>query len=231
VWSGFGVDVAGDGGVLEVGAELAGEARPFGIVPAAGGLRAVVAAAGRGEVAAAGRPVVRVWHSMFAVAGVGRAEAERERADQVAQLGLEPEPSGGLVGADVEMLGKVEDRLDRDLGVGVAAPDPHLFGGDRAGGLVDAGESARSEDGGILEVDVQHHLTPLTPTGLVVGGGAEVEGLLVAGEVAGRDRAAHVEGLGGAEQQLLVGIGGQGGVEVDRISQVEVALVARSRRC
>ena len=28
----------------------------------------------------------------------------------------------------------------------------------------------------------------------------------------------------GAEQQLLVGIGGQGGVEVDRIGQVEVAL-------
>ena len=121
------------------------------VVPAAGGLRAVVAAAGRGEVAAAGRSVVRVWHSVFAVAGVGGAEAEREGADQVAQLGLEPEPSGGLVGADVEMLGKVEDRLDRDLGVGVAAPDPDLFGGDRAGGLVDAGESARAEDGGMLE--------------------------------------------------------------------------------
>ena len=59
---------------------------------------------------------------MFAVAVLGGAEAERERAGEVAELGLELEPGGGLVGADVEVLGQVEDGLDGDLGVGVGAP-------------------------------------------------------------------------------------------------------------
>ena len=61
-------------------------------------------------------------------------------------------------------------------------------------------------------------------------GWLQVQGELVAGQVAGRDGAAYVQGLGGAGQQLLVGIGREGGVEVDRVGQVEVALgVHRAR--
>ena len=53
---------------------------------------------------------------------------------------------------------------------------------------------------------------------------------MVAGQVAGRDGAAYVQGLGGAGQQLLVGISREGGVEVDRVGQVQVALgVHRAR--
>ncbi len=79
-------------------------------------------------------------------------------------------------------------------------------------------------DGGVLEVDVQHHLT-LTASGRLGGSLAvEVEGGLVAGQVAGRDGTADVQGLGGAGQQLLVGISGEGGVEVDRVGQVQLAL-------
>ena len=59
----------------------------------------------------------------------------------------------------MEVLGQVEHRLHGDPGVGVGAPLADLFGGDRAAGLLDPGEAAGAEDGGVLEVDVQHHLT------------------------------------------------------------------------
>ena len=137
---GVGGDVEGAGVVFEeLVAQRAAPQVDAGfdgdVGPAAGGLRAVVAPAAGREVAAAGRSAVISSgrrDSVFAVAGFGGAEAERERADAVAELGLELEPGGGFVGADVEVLGQVEDRLDGDLGVGVAAPLPDLFGGDRA---------------------------------------------------------------------------------------------------
>ena len=96
---------------------------------------------------------------MFAVAVFGGAEAEREHAGAVAELGLELEPGGGLVGPDVDVLGQVEDGLDGDLGVGLGAPLPDLRGGDRAAGLLEPRDPAGAEDGGLFEVDVQHHLT------------------------------------------------------------------------
>ncbi len=73
----------------------------------------------------------------------------------------------------------------------------------------------RALDGGVFEVDVQHHLTLTASAVGSAGPLGEVEGGLVAGQVAGRDGAAHVQGLGGAGQQLLVGISGERGVEVD----------------
>ena len=119
---------------------------------------------------------------------------------------------------------------------GLAHQLPDLLGGDRSRGLLDPGESAGASpdalDGGVLEVDVQHHLTlPAWPVqGRLHRPRLQVEGELVAGQVAGRDGAAHVQGLGGAGQQLLVGIGREGGVEVDRVGQVQVALgVHRAR--
>ena len=75
---------------------------------------------------------------------------------------------------------------------------------------------------------MQHHLRRwrcgLRPgRGRLIGRG-QVEGGLVAGEVADRDGAAYVEGLGGAEEQLVVGVGGDRLVEVEGIGEVEVAL-------
>ena len=46
----------------------------------------------------------------------------------------------------------------------------------------------------------------------------------MAGEVAGGDGAAYVQRLGGPGEELLVGVGGDRGVEVDRVGEVEVAL-------
>ena len=54
----------------------------------------------------------------------------------------------------MEVFGEVEDRLDGDLGVGGGAPLPDLLGGDRAAGLLEPGEAAGAEDGGVFEVDV-----------------------------------------------------------------------------
>ena len=55
--------------------------------------------------------------------------------------------------------------------------------------------------------------------GLAVG---EVEGGLAAGEVADRDRAADIEGLGGAEEELVVGVGGDRCLQVEGVGEVEV---------
>ena len=67
----------------------------------------------------------------------------------------------------MEVLGQVEDRLDGDLRVGVGAPLADLGGGDRATGLLEPGEPAGAEDGGVLEVDVQHHLATAAVTSRV----------------------------------------------------------------
>jgi hypothetical protein len=81
---------------------------------AAGGLGSVVSSAAGRDVAGAGGSAVLVGDAVLAVAGFCGSEAERERADQVAELGLELEPGPRLVGVDVEVVGEVDDRLDRD---------------------------------------------------------------------------------------------------------------------
>ena len=74
---------------------------------------------------------------------------------------------------------------------------------------------------------MQHHLAlPAWRGGCGSVVAAEVEGVLGAGQVAGRDGAAHVQGLGRAQQELLVGVRGERGVQVQRVGQVEVALDA-----
>ena len=92
----------------------------------------------------------------------------------------------------MDVVGEVQDRLDVDPGVGVGAPLTDLLGGDRAAGLVEPGESAGAEDGGVLEVDVQHHLPRRAGEGLVRSA-VRSRVVLVSGEVFGRDRAAYVE--------------------------------------
>ena len=59
----------------------------------------------------------------------------------------------------MQVLGQIEDRLHGDLRAGVGAPLADLGGGDRATGLLEPREPAGTEDGGVLEVDVQHHLS------------------------------------------------------------------------
>ena len=57
-----------------------------------------------------------------------------------------------------------------------------------------------------------------------MGGEGEVEGELVAGELSGGHRTAHVQGLLRAAGFELFGTGGQRGVEVEGIGKVELAL-------
>ena len=78
---------------------------------------------------------------------------------------------------------------------------------------------------------MQHHLTRL---GSRLAGGrldcslvrdqvVEVEGELVAGELAGGDGAAYVEGVGRPQGQQLVRALRDGGVEVEGVGEVELA--------
>ena len=65
------------------------------------------------------------------------------------------------------------------------------------------------------------------------GGVGEVEGGLVAGEVADRLGPAYVKGVGRAEEELGVGIVGDGGLEVEGVGEVDVPVdpdPARHRR-
>ena len=106
------------------------------------------------------------------------------------------------------MLVEVDDRLDDDLGVGVGAPGADLVGGDGAAVVLDPRQLQAVQpcagDGGLGEVHVEHHLPRLGrgAVGLagrcarVASSAVEVEGELAAGEVAGGDGAAYVEGLG-----------------------------------
>jgi hypothetical protein len=165
--------------------------------------------------------------AVVAVAGFGGSEAEGERADQVAQLGLELEPGGGFVRVDVDVVGEIQHRLHRDVGVRVAAPLADLFGSDRTADLLEPGEPAGAKEGGVFEVDVQHHLA-LVPTGPALGrlSGCvcQVKSRLVAGEVAHGDGAADVEGLGRTQQKLLVCVRGDRGLQVQGVGQVDIAV-------
>ncbi len=71
-------------------------------------------------------------------------------------------------------------------------------------------------DGGVGEVDVEHHGP--TPAGVDLAG-VEVEGELLAGDLTHRHRAAYVEGLGGAELGELGGGPADGGLEVQRVGR------------
>ena len=76
-------------------------------------------------------------------------------------------------------------------------------------------------------MDVDDHLPGLHGRLARLGGGevgVEVEGELVAGEVAGGDGAAYVEGLGAAEGGELFGDLGDGGVEVEGVGEVELGV-------
>ncbi len=168
-------------------------------------------------------PSSLVRHAVFAVAGFGGAEAEREGADQVAELGLELEPGRGLVGGHVQVLGQVQNGLDGDLGVGLGAPLPDLLRGDRAAGLLQPGDPAGAEDGGLFEVHVQHHLTLAACAALRVAVG-ELESSLAARDDADREGTAYVEGLGRAEQPEFLGAGGDCSLEVQGVGQVQVAV-------
>ena len=77
-------------------------------------------------------------------------------------------------------------------------------------------------DCGFLEVDVQHHLTPATARSSVLLG--QIERLLVAGDVADRAGAAYVEGVGGTQQELLVGVRGDRCLQVQGVGEVDVAI-------
>ena len=52
----------------------------------------------------------------------------------------------------------------------------------------------------------------------------------MAGEVSGGDGAADVEGVGGAEEELVVGVRGDRGLEVQGVGQVQVAVDTDSSR-
>ena len=97
-----------------------------------------------------------------------------------------------------------------------------LLGGHRPRCLLHPGQPARAEDRGVFEVDVQHHLTLAARGAGCRFSVSEVEGGLVAGQVADRDRAAYVQGLGGAGEELLVGVVGDRGLQVQGIGEVEV---------
>ena len=79
---------------------------------------------------------------------------------------------------------------------------------------------------------MQHHLTRLGSAAVgrlpdrldcVASRSAEVEGELVAGDLAGGDRAAYVEGVGGSQGQQLLCALRDGGVEVEGVGEVELA--------
>ena len=108
---------------------------------------------------------------------------------------------------------------------GLPHQSPDLFGGDRAAGLLEPGQPTGAEDGGVFEVDVQHHLSAAWSVRLG-GWVCQVEGVLVAGQVAGGDGAADVEGVGRAEEELLVGVRGDRGLQVEGVGQVDVAVDA-----
>ena len=109
------------------------------------------------------------------------------------------------------------------------------------------GQRGAGDDGGVGEVHVQHHLTRLAglpraavrasrspsagrgrrPGRVAVRvrgrrGGVEVEGELAAGEVPDGGGPPHVQGVGGAEVLQRLGAGGDGGVEVEGVGEVEL---------
>ena len=80
----------------------------------------------------------------------------------------------------------------------------------------------------MLEVDVQHHLALAARLRLRAGLFvlAQVERVLGAGQVAGGDGTAYVQGLGGPQQELVVGVGCDRGLQVQGVGEVDVTVDA-----
>ena len=151
-----------------------------------------------------------------------------------------------LVGAGGDVLVQIDHRLHH-LGVRVGAPAPDLVGGDDLAVVLHPRQlqtRARAGDRCLGEVHIENH--PTRPDSLAgfgglgscsLGGGAvggrvggalggalisgEVQGELVAGELSGGHRPAHIQRLVGAAGFELFGTGGEGGVEVEGIGEVE----------
>ncbi|WP_460807766.1 hypothetical protein [Nocardioides salsibiostraticola] len=101
------------------------------------------------------------------------------------------------------MLVDIEDGSDDDLGVGLAAPLPNLLDGDRGPGVRAPGDVVLPTDRGVGQVDVEYdgagrwfrgslrsHLNRRSHFLAV-----QLERPLSPSDLAGRDRAAYVEGL------------------------------------
>ena len=129
---------------------VAGSEEP--VAPAVVGLGAVMSSAEWGDVVAAGRPALVVGDAVVVVAAGGGAGAPGVDAGAVAFGDLLVEAVGDLPLIDPDVVVEVADRVDHDLGVGVAAPGGHLSHRDRApGGLAAAGLL-------VVQVHVDHQL-------------------------------------------------------------------------
>ena len=110
------------------------------------------------------------------------------------------EPVGHLVGVEVKMVVQVDHRLHDHLGPGVGAPGPDLVGAHPLAPVLHPRQvqtPADAADGGLGQVDVEDDLAGLRSPRLRRHrvAGLEFEGQPVAGELAGRDRAAHLQRL------------------------------------
>ena len=240
VCSGWGPLTGDVAGAFVVGEELVAvgagpqEAPGFQdrVGPGGVGFESMVAPAQGCEVARAGGAALVVGDDVVAVGGPGWAGAPGEHAGAGAQDGLFAETVGDLIALDAQVVVEVDDWFHDHLGVGVGAPGPDLVGGDALVVVLHPGQvqtPARSGafDGCFGEVDVEDHLTRfhrLAGPVVLGAGGVEVEGELVPGELSGGDRAAYVQGVGRPAGFEGFGTTGQGGVEVQGIGEVELAL-------
>jgi hypothetical protein len=174
----------------------------------------------------------RVGDDVVDVALDGGAGAPGEGAGAVAELDLLGQAGGDLVGSHADVLVDVEDRLDDDGGGRVFAPRADLFGEHGAVVVVDLCQfetaAGAARDRCLGEVHVEHHLTRLRGRTLrVVEGSLQFEAEVAAGELPGGDGATYVERVGGTRQPERFGLGGDGGVQVKGICQVEFGLAGR----
>ncbi len=174
--------------------------------------------------------MVTVRVALMRAAPAGGSGAPREHTGVVHQHGRLVHPVGDLVGIDPDMVVQVDHRLHDHGGVGGPAPGPDLLDGDQRPGVLQPAQTAQIteatvHEGGVGEVDVEHHPPRLTPRLLRrgrVGVGGEVEGLLGAGEVPHRGRPADVQRVGGPEGLEVLRAGTDGGIEVEGVGDVEL---------
>ena len=186
----------------------------------------MVPSAERGDVVTGRRSTGVVGLDVVAVATSGVAGAPREDTRRVDQSGLFTDPVGDLVGVHVVVVIQVDDRLDDDLGVGVAAPVPDLLDGDRGSGCSRTAPARRPHHGSRPRRD-GHGARPAAASarvrGALVVGAVEVEGQLPSGDRPEGLGAAYVQRLGRPECLQRLGTLGNSGVEVEGISHIEGA--------